>query len=215
MSIYKPSISILFSGRGTNADSILNNIVNGKLNLKVKIIICNKKNALGIKMFEKYSFKNKVLDIDSYADKKTYNLDLEKALNPEFNEYLILCGYMSKIPNHIIQAYNGNVINIHPSLLPKYKGLNTHQKVIDNKDKIHGCSTHFVTNNIDEGPVIAQYQLQVSKNDNALSVSEKLLPLEHKLYFKTLKMIENRIIYLRDNKIMHFDRFLKEPFVFD
>ena len=166
-------------------------------------------------MFEKYSFKNKVLDIDSYADKKTYNLDLEKALNPEFNEYLILCGYMSKIPNHIIQAYNGNVINIHPSLLPKYKGLNTHQKVIDNKDKIHGCSTHFVTNNIDEGPVIAQYQLQVSKNDNALSVSEKLLPLEHKLYFKTLKMIENRIIYLRDNKIMHFDRFLNEPFVFD
>ena len=100
-------------------------------------------------------------------------------------------------------------------MLPKYKGLNTHQKVIDNKDKIHGCSTHFVTNNIDEGPVIAQYQLQVSKNDNALSVSEKLLPLEHKLYFKTLKMIENRIIYLRDNKIMHFDRFLNEPFVFD
>ena len=215
MSIYKPSISILFSGRGTNADSILNNIENGKLNLKVKIIICNKKNALGIKMFEKYSFKNKVVDIDSYVDKKTYNLDLEKALNPEFNEYLILCGYMSKIPVHIIQAYNGNVINIHPSLLPKYKGLNTHQKVIDNKDKIHGCSTHFVTNNIDEGPVIAQYQLQVSKNDNALSVSEKLLPLEHKLYFKTLKMIENRIIYLRDNKIMHLDRFLNEPFVFD
>ena len=102
MSIYKPSISILFSGRGTNADSILNNIVNGKLNLKVKIIICNKKNALGIKMFEKYSFKNKVVDIDSYVDKKTYNLDLEKALNPEFNEYLILCGYMSKIPVHII-----------------------------------------------------------------------------------------------------------------
>ena len=209
------TISILFSGRGTNADSILNNIHNRKLDFKVKIIICNNKKAPGIKMFEKYSYKSKIIDINSYADKKKYNLDLEKALNPKFNEYLILCGYMSKIPDYIIQAYNGNVINIHPSLLPKYKGLDTHKKVIDNKDKIHGCSTHFVTNKIDEGPVIAQYQLQVSKNDNALSISEKLLPLEHKLYFKTLKMIENQRIFLLDNKIMFDDRFLEKPFMFD
>ena len=205
------TISILFSGRGTNANSILNYVLNKKLNLKIKIIICNNKDAIGIKMLEKYNFKNKIINMSSYANKEKYNIELENILDPKYNEYLILCGYMSKIPDHLIQAYNGNIINIHPSLLPKYKGLDTHEKVINNRDKNHGCSTHFVTSSIDEGPVIAQYCLPVDEDDTALSISKKLLPLEHKLYYKTLKMIEEKRIYLRDNKVIFDGEFLNEP----
>ena len=209
------TISILFSGRGTNANSILNYVLNKKLNLKIKIIICNNKDAIGIKMLEKYNFKNKIIDMSSFANKEKYNIELENILDPKYNEYLILCGYMSKIPDHLIQAYNGNIINIHPSLLPKYKGLDTHEKVINNRDKNHGCSTHFVTNNIDEGPIIAQYCLPVDEDDTALSISKKLLPLEHKLYYRTLKMIEEKRIYLRDNKIIFDGEFLNEPILYN
>ena len=209
------TISILFSGRGTNANSILNYVLNKKLNLKIKIIICNNKDAIGIKMLEKYNFKNKIIDMSSFANKEKYNIELENILDPKYNEYLILCGYMSKIPDHLIQAYNGNIINIHPSLLPKYKGLDTHEKVINNRDKNHGCSTHFVTNNIDEGPIIAQYRLPVDEDDTALSISKKLLPLEHKLYYRTLKMIEEKRIYLRDNKIIFDGEFLNEPILYN
>ena len=209
------TISILFSGRGTNANSILNCVLNKKLNVKIKIIICNNKDAIGIKMLEKYNFKNKIIDMSSYANKEKYNIELENILDPKDNEYLILCGYMSKIPDHLIQAYNGNIINIHPSLLPKYKGLDTHEKVINNRDKNHGCSTHFVTSNIDEGPIIAQYCLPVDEDDTALSISKKLLPLEHKLYYRTLKMIEEKRIYLRDNKIIFDGEFLNEPILYN
>ena len=209
------TISILFSGRGTNANSIIDYVLSNKLNLKIKIIVCNNKNAIGIKMLNDYNFQKKILDMSSYADKNKYNIELHNILNPKKNEYLILCGYMSKIPNHLIQAYNGNIINIHPSLLPKYKGLNTHEKVINNGDEIHGCSTHFVTCNIDEGPIIAQYRLPVNKNDTALSISKKLLPLEHKLYYETLKMIEEKRIYLRDNKVIFDGKFLNEPIIFN
>ena len=209
------TISILFSGRGTNANSILNCVLNKKLNVKIKIIICNNKDAIGIKMLEKYNFKNKIIDMSSFANKEKYNIELENILDPKYNEYLILCGYMSKIPDHLIQAYNGNIINIHPSLLPKYKGLDTHEKVINNRDKNHGCSTHFVTSNIDEGPIIAQYCLPVDEDDTALSISKKLLPLEHKLYYRTLKMIEEKRIYLRDNKIIFDGEFLNEPILYN
>ncbi len=165
-------------------------------------------------MLKKYNFKTKVLDMKSYNNTKKYNLDLEKNLDPQGNELLILCGYMSKVPDHIIKSYNGNIINIHPSLLPKYKGLNTHEKVISNNEKFHGCSTHFVTSNIDDGPIIAQYSIHVSDKDDANSIARKLLPFEHKLYYKTLKMIEEKRIRLNNNEILLDDKILNQPILF-
>ena len=202
------------SGRGSNAESILNYVEGKKLNFNVKIIICNNKNALGIEMLKKYNFNNKVLDLKSYNNIKEYNLDLEKNLDPQSNEFLILCGYMSKVPDHIIKSYNGNIINIHPSLLPKYKGLNTHEKVINNNEKFHGCSTHFVTSNIDDGPIIAQYSIPINEKDDANSISKKLLPFEHKLYFRTLKMIEEKKIRLSNNKVIFDNKILNQPISF-
>ena len=122
------SLSILFSGRGSNANSIINLIMKEKLNFKLKNIVCNNKDALGIKLIKKQNFDTKIVDIRSYKDKKQYNIDLERTLDPENNDLLVLCGYMHKLPNHIINSYHGNIINIHPSILPKYKGLDTQEK---------------------------------------------------------------------------------------
>ena len=118
---------------------------------------------------------------------------------------------MNKIPERLIKAFNGNIINIHPSLLPKYKGLDTHKKVIQNKDAEHGCSIHFVTSNIDDGPVIAQYHLPIKSSDDKISIAEKLLPLEHKLYYEVLKIIENERISLMNNEVIFDGVALKKP----
>jgi len=205
------NISLLFSGRGSNVSSILNHITKKRLNFNVKIIVCNNKNAAGIKMLKNYDFNNTVLDIRSFANKSDFDIKLKNILNPKKNDILLLCGYMNKIPEHLIEAFSGNVINIHPSLLPKYKGLDTHEKVIRNKDTEHGCSIHFVTSNIDDGPVIAQYHLPIKSSDDKMSIAEKLLPLEHKLYYEVLKIIEKERICLLNNKVIFDGVVLKKP----
>ena len=208
------SISILFSGRGTNAESIISNVSNKKLNFKIKRIISSNEDAKGISLLRKYNYPIIVVNKKSFLTTDSYNKAVLETLDPNDNELLLLCGYMLKLPKLIINKYNGNVINIHPSLLPKYKGLNTHKKVILNKDKYHGCSTHFVNDEIDCGPIIAQYKISVEHDDDETSIAEKLLKREHTLYYRTLKMIENQEILLRDNKVLHNGSVLLNPIVF-
>jgi len=205
------NISLLFSGRGSNVNSILSHITKKRLNFNVKKIICDNKNAPGIKILENYNFNNTILDIKSFSNKRDFDIELRNILNPKENDLLLLCGYMNKIPEHLIKAFNGNIINIHPSLLPKYKGLDTHEKAIKNKDTEHGCSIHFVTSNIDEGPVIAQYHLAIKSSDDKVSIANKLLPLEHKLYYEVLKIIENERISLLNNEVIFDGVALKKP----
>ena len=207
-------LSILFSGRGSNAYSILKFILDNKLKFEVDNIICNNNEAEGIKVISKLKFKVKIIDKKSFDSNDKYNSDLIKILNPKKNSLLLLCGYMSKVPENIINSYNGNIINIHPSLLPKYKGLYTHDKVIANKDLYHGCTTHYVTNDIDCGPLIAQYKIPVNKTDDSTSVAKRLLVVEHILYYKTLKMIENEDIKLENNKVYYKNNILDEPLFF-
>ena len=207
-------ISILFSGRGSNAYSILKFILDNKLKFEVDNIICNNIKAEGIKVISKLKLNVKIIDKKSFSTNDKYNSDLIKVLNPKKDSLLLLCGYMNKVPEIIIMSYNGNIINIHPSLLPKYKGLYTHDKVIENKDLYHGCTTHYVTNDIDCGPLIAQYKIPVNRTDDSLSVAKRLLAIEHILYYKTLKMIENEDIKLENNKVYYKNNALDEPLFF-
>jgi phosphoribosylglycinamide formyltransferase-1 len=207
-------ISILFSGRGSNAYSILKFILDNKLKFEVDNIICSNNEAEGIKVISKLNFNVKIIDKKSFVSNDKYNSDLIKILNPKKNSLLLLCGYMNKVPENIIKSYNGNIINIHPSLLPKYKGLYTHDKVIVNKDLYHGCTTHYVTNDIDCGPLIAQYKIPVNRTDDSTSVAKRLLAVEHILYYKTLKMIENKDIKLENNKVYYKNNILDDPIFF-
>ena len=207
-------ISLLFSGRGSNVYSILELVINNKLNFKIKNVISNNKNAIGIEKIEKLNINVKIIDKKSYDNNEKYNSALIDSLNPEKNDLLLLCGYMSKIPIHIINSYNGNIINIHPSLLPKYKGLDTHSKVISNKDSQHGCTTHYVNENIDCGPLIAQHSIPVEDNDDPKSIAKKLLVVEHTLFYKTLKMIEENDIKIENNKVYFKGNILKKPIIF-
>mgnify|MGYP001254701982 FL=1 len=207
------SINILFSGRGSNADYIISLIQKRQLNFKIKNIISNKKNEKGIELLKKYKFPINILDKDVLND-DDYNKYLLEILEPTQDDILLLCGYMLKIPSFIIDAYKGNVINIHPSLLPDYKGLNTHKRVIDDGCSTHGCTTHYVNNKIDCGPIIAQYKISIEKSDNEITLAERLLKKEHVLYYKTLKLIENKEIYLKDSNVYYKGTILKKPIIF-
>ena len=208
-------ISIIFSGRGSNACSILKFIIENKLKFIVKNIICNNKEADGINKISKLGFNVRIIDKKLYNNIDKYNSDLHSILQPEKDNLLLLCGYMNKIPKDIINLFNGNIINIHPSLLPKYKGLHTHDKVISNKDLYHGCTTHYVTEDIDCGPLIAQYKIPVMQFDNSITIAKRLLQVEHILYYKTLKMIENNDIKLKNKIIYYKNNILEEPILFN
>lgn len=205
------SISILFSGRGTNAESILKSIITKDLNFKVKKVICNNSHADGIIKIENLGINVSIVEQKKYSNIKDFNKAIKNELNPKKGDLLLLCGYMKKIPNNIIKSYLGNVINIHPSLLPKYKGLNTHEKVIANNDTIHGCTTHYVTTNIDDGPIIAQSHISVLNDDTPEKIANRLLSVEHKLFYKTLKLVETESIKLKNNKILYKNNFLQKP----
>jgi len=209
------TISILFSGRGSNAESIVSLIHNKKLNFYVKKIICNNKNASGIEKLKKYGYEIEIIDSNLIADTIKYNNILKEKLLPKVSEYLLLCGYMMIIPSRLIQLFNGNIINIHPSLLPKYKGLNTHEKVITYKVRYHCCTTHYVNKVLDCGPMIAQSKMEVDSSDNKESIAKKLLPKEHQLYYETLKMIENEEIKLIDGKVYYKNKILTSPLNFN
>ena len=208
-------ISIIFSGRGSNACSILKFIIENKLKFIVKNIICNNEEADGINKISKLGFNVRIIDKKLYDNIDKYNSDLHSILQPEKDNLLLLCGYMNKIPKDIINLFNGNIINIHPSLLPKYKGLHTHDKVISNKDLYHGCTTHYVTEDIDCGPLIAQYKIPVMQFDNSVTIAKRLLQVEHILYYETLKMIENNDIKLKNKIIYHKNNILEEPILFN
>ena len=176
------SISILFSGRGTNAESILKSIITKDLNFKVKKVICNNSHADGIIKIENLGINVSIVEQKKYSNIKDFNKAIKNELNPKKGDLLLLCGYMKKIPNNIIKSYLGNVINIHPSLLPKYKGLNTHERAIKNKDKYSGCTVHFVNSKLDSGKIINQKKVKICKFDNSKTLAKKILIEEHKLY---------------------------------
>ena len=175
------SVSILFSGRGSNADYIISLIQKKQLNFKIKNIISNNKKAKGIELLKRYKLPINILDKEILND-EDYNQYLLEILEPKENDILLLCGYMLKVPSFIIDAYKGNVINIHPSLLPKYKGLNTHKRALEAKEKFSGCTIHYVSKKLDSGKIIAKKKVKIFKKDTLKKLEKRVLKEENKLY---------------------------------
>ena len=130
-------------------------------------------------------------------------------------DIIFLCGYMMIIPPEIIKELNSRIINIHPSLLPKYKGLNTHKRVLENKEAYHGCTVHQVNEGIDSGKLIAQYKIKIYDNDNEETLSERLLVKEHILYSKVLEEIIGEKLIINENEIFYKNSLLNKPMLFE
>ena len=182
----KHKIAVFISGRGSNLKSIIKFSSKKNTSYKVCLVISNKKKAKGLMIAKKNKIKNYFKNFTKSKKVGNTVLNLLKKNNIKL---ICLAGFMKILPAHFIQLYKGKIINIHPSLLPKYKGLNTHKRVLENKEKFTGCTVHYVNNFLDAGKIIMQKKISVKKKDTVGSIKKKVLKIEHKIYPQAINKI--------------------------
>ena len=182
---FKKKICVFISGKGSNLKSLYKFSQSKKSYFKIILVVSNKKNSKGLL----FSSKKKIKSFIFEKDKKTFEAKNFKLLQKEKIDILCLAGFMRILSPAFIRKLKIPIINIHPSLLPKFKGLNTHQRAIDNNEKFSGCTVHYVSGKLDSGKIIAQKKVKILKKDTAKSLANKILKLEHKLLPETLNKI--------------------------
>ena len=183
-------IAILISGRGSNMKNIIEACNKKKLCSSVNLVVSNKSNAYGLKVASKYKIETHILDSKSLATESFESL-LDKILKKNNINLICLAGFMKILSKDFVKKWPKMILNIHPSILPNFKGLNAQKQAIENNAKYSGCTVHYVNEVMDGGEIIDQKIVNVSINDNEDSLSKKILMEEHKLYIKVLKKLEN------------------------
>ena len=179
----KTKTSVFISGAGSNLESIIKNSRNYNFPIKIQLIISDNSNAKGLNLAKKYSIPFKYFSSKNQNTFERKSLFEIKKLGIKF---ICLAGFMKVLSNNFITSFGHKIINIHPSLLPKYKGLNTHKRVLKNEEKYTGCTVHYVISQLDSGKIISQKKVLIDKNETEKSLKKKVLALEHKLYSQTI-----------------------------
>jgi len=184
----KIKTAVFISGTGSNLKNLINFSKTKKSPISIDLIISNTIKAKGLRYSNQYKIKKKILNFknNKIAEKSLLNLLKQNKI-----QFICLAGFMKILSSKFIKQFNGKIINIHPSLLPRYKGLNTHSRAIQNKDKFTGCSVHYVTEKLDSGKIIIQKKIKILKKDTPKSLAKKVLKQEHKLYPKAILKIFN------------------------
>ena len=180
--------AVFISGKGSNLKSLIKFSKKNKSPISVEFIISNNSKAKGLNYGKIYKIKKKILNF------KNKNLSEKKLLSIlKVNNVQMIClaGFMEILSNNFIKKFKGKILNIHPSLLPKYKGLNTHERALNNKEKYSGCTVHFVNSRLDSGKIILQKKVKITKNETKASLAKKILAQEHKLYPKAILKVFN------------------------
>jgi len=172
----------LISGSGSNLQAIIDACKSGQINGSIAAVISNKADAYGLVRASNDNIATEVLDHKLFASREDYDLALAQLIERFSPDLVVLAGFMRILTPSLVQKFKGKMLNIHPSLLPKYQGLNTHQRAIDANDAEHGASVHFVTEELDGGPVIVQARVAIESDDTAHSLAEKVHLQEHVIY---------------------------------
>ena len=184
----KTRTAVFISGTGSNLKSLIQFSRTTKSPISVDFVISNNSKAKGLNYAKKFKIKKKVLN---FKNKKLSEKKLLSILNINNIHMICLAGFMKILSGNFIKKFKGNILNIHPSLLPKYKGLNTHERVLNNKEKYSGCTVHFVNSKLDSGKIILQKKIKISKKETEASLAKKILAQEHKLYPKAILKVFN------------------------
>ncbi len=179
------NIVVLISGSGSNLQSIIDNA--NDIGINIKCVISNKVDAFGLNRAKKAGIATQFIDHTQFKTREDFDQKLIQHINTINPELVILAGFMRILSTDFINAFAGKILNIHPALLPKYKGLNTHQRAIDAGEKFAGATVHFVTNELDSGEIILQQSVPIQSIDTAESLAKKVLAQEHLLYPKAIK----------------------------
>ena len=182
----KVKIAVFISGTGSNLKNLINHSLKKNSKFQITLIISSNQNSKGLDHAYKFKIKKKIIE---YSDVKAAEKKILKALKENEIELVCLAGFMKILSASFTKKFNNRIINIHPSLLPNYKGLNTHKRVLENKEKYTGCSVHYVNSKLDSGKIILQKKVRILKNDTLDSLSRRVLKNEHLLYPKALNKV--------------------------
>jgi formyltetrahydrofolate-dependent phosphoribosylglycinamide formyltransferase len=183
------NLAVLISGRGSNMEALLKAASDPEFPARPVLVLSNRPDASGLKIAEAAGVAAVAIDHKTYGkDREAFELHVDAMLRGAEVEVIALAGFMRVLTPWFVKRWEGRMINIHPSLLPKYKGLDTHQRAIDAGDTEAGCSVHWVSAGVDEGEIIAQARVPILAGDSAESLAARTLPAEHKLYPEALKL---------------------------
>lgn len=198
----KASLVVLVSGSGSNLQAIIDAIKNNQLHAKISAVISNRADARGLERAARENIAHYVIDHKQYPSRELFDRAMIKIIDPLNPDLVILAGFMRILSNDFIEHYAHRLMNIHPSLLPKYKGLNTHRQALENKDASHGASVHYVSHELDSGPLVIQAEVPVKETDTVATLAERVLSVEHKIYPLAIKLhLEGRIQFDGDELV--------------
>ena len=187
-------VAVLISGRGSNLQALLDACAEPGFPAEIVLVISNIAGAYGLERAKLAGVPSLVIDHKAYPTREAFDADMDKAIRAAGAELICLAGFMRLLSQGFSEAWNGKMINVHPALLPSFKGLHTHRKALEAGVKLHGCTVHFVTPELDDGPIIVQAAVPVLPTDDEDTLAHRVLEQEHKAYPLALKLVaEGRV----------------------
>ncbi len=205
--------AILISGSGTNLQSFIDRVAAGELALDLCVVFSNKPDAYGLVRAEQAGIPTACIEHGDYPDRESFDRAVINKLDPLEPELLVLAGFMRILSPAFVNHYEGRILNIHPALLPRYPGLNTHQRVLDAGDEWHGSTVHFVTEELDGGPRILQGRLRVDPTESANELQHRVQAVEHQIYPEAAGLVGSGRVQFRDGQTWIDGKIADEPIV--
>jgi phosphoribosylglycinamide formyltransferase 1 len=199
-------LAVLISGSGSNLQAIIDAIEGGNLHAKIDTVVSNNPDAFGLQRASKHGLSTTVIDHRDFRDRELYDDALRRHLQSVDPDFIVLAGYMRILSPAFVRAFEHRILNIHPSLLPAYKGLDTHQRALDNAESQHGVSIHLVTAELDDGPILLQGSYPIEAGDSAADLQAKGHRLEHQMYPLLLRWLSEGKLIIDDNGRIHYEQ---------
>ena len=196
-------IVVLISGSGSNLEAIIESCAAKKINGRVIQVISNNPDAYGLTRASEFNIPSTIIDHKKFSSRIDFENSLEEFLDTLSPDLIVLAGFMRILGTKITSKFSNKMINLHPSLLPMYPGLHTHEKVLENKDTHHGISIHYVSSELDAGPLIAQGFIDISKDETLENIIKRIHKIEHLLLPEIINEICNENIYLDNNEVKY------------
>jgi len=195
------NIGVLVSGRGTNLQAIIEAIEEGKIAGEIKVVISDNPDAYALKRAQQYHIDTRYIHFKEFKNREDYDKEIIKTLKEKKIELVVLAGYMRILSPYFIRSYKNKIINIHPALLPSFRGLHAQKQAVEYGAKISGCTVHFVDEGVDSGPIILQKAVEVSDDDTEESLAEKILKEEHQIYPRAIQLFSESRLMIKGRRV--------------
>lgn len=196
------NVVVLISGSGSNLQALIDDLRAGDSPARIQAVVCNRADAYGLQRATAAGIATELLDHKSFADREAFDAALIERIDAHQPDLVVLAGFMRILTPGFVRHYQGRLLNIHPSLLPKYKGLHTHQRALEAGDTEHGCSVHFVTEELDGGPLVVQAVVPVQVDDTPESLAQRVHAQEHHIYPLAVRWFAEGRLQLGDTGAM-------------